>query len=342
MISQTIQQRLEKLAERLERCRQSGQAVCLMPHENIDGDAIGSCLALLLALEQLNIKVFLPLDEPVPSRLDFLPACDRIMPVQQIGRDGNVPEDSLALLIDCSECQRTGKRSELCERFSEHWVIDHHITDRLVSEQEIIDTHAAASAEIVFELIRILEAKYKQTLISHDGAVLLMTALISDTGGFVFSNTSSRSFYMAAELMDHSIQLHDITYRLFRQSTRARIRLMGMIFSDARFFLDNRVVVGVVPAHVMEQLQATDDDLDGIINQLRNVSGVDMALVFREQPDCTIRVNIRSSAAVDASLLARSFGGGGHPRAAGMTLTGQSLSQAEIIVLEKAGEQLSQ
>jgi phosphoesterase RecJ-like protein len=331
--------KIDRLAERLLACRTNEQSVYLYPHVNIDGDALGSALALLLVLDALGVHTCLPLDEPVPPKLDFLPGLDRITWMND--RDGPVcREQTLALLIDCSDPSRLGNRGTLCEKARERWVLDHHIARRLPDDREIVDTRAAAAAELVHDLIRALELLSGRELLDRSCAVLLMTALISDTGGFVFSNTTKRSFAIAADLMDDDLDLRQITYRLFHRSSLARLHLMGRIFSEARFSHSGRIVLALVGQELMQDCNATDDDLDGIIGYLRNVSGVEMAMILRLLPDETIRVNIRSGPEIDAAAFAGSYGGGGHPRAAGMTLAGMSLETAAAALLQKAGELL--
>ncbi|MBP8990169.1 MAG: bifunctional oligoribonuclease/PAP phosphatase NrnA [Clostridia bacterium] len=330
---------IESLAARLAACRKKNEVICLYPHLNLDGDALGSSLALYLALERLGVQVVLPLDEPIPTNLDFLPALDKITKVN--GTDGSEAcEDHLALLIDCHEPSRLGKRQSLCEKSSECWTLDHHIANRPLCSKDVIDPKAAGAAELIYALIRALEHLTGQTLLLRDVAFLLMTALISDTGGFVYSNTTKRTFAIASDLMDDDIDLYWIAHRLFYQSTRARLRLMGLVFSQAVFSDDGRIVIGLVSQEMMQASGATDEDLEGIINYLRDVSGVELAVVLRVQEDGVIRANLRSNSTLDVAQFARQFGGGGHPRAAGMTLENISLEEAAALIMKKAGELL--
>ncbi len=331
-------EQLRQLAYELLGCRETGQTICLFPHVNLDGDALGSCLALRLVLEQLELKVLFWLDEPIPAKLDFLPGLDRIDRIDPAALPTSDLADKLALLLDCSDCQRTGRREALCQAMPRRWVIDHHIPTRPLTERDIVDTSAAACAELVFTLIGLLEEQAQRPLMTPDVATLLMTGLVSDTGSFAYSNTTHKSFAMAARLMEEGLDLVTINSFLFERSSPARLRLMGALFSQAHFYQQGRVLVALVPQALMDSLGASEDDLEGIINQLRSINGVDLALVFRQGDPGQIRVNIRSSERLDAAALARSFGGGGHPRAAGMTVTAASLEDARAAVLEKVGE----
>jgi hypothetical protein len=168
-----------------------------------------------------------------------------------------------------------------------------------------------------------------------------MGAILSDTGGFVFSNTTSNTFRIAAQLMNERLDIRQMTYLLFDETSQTKLRLTGEVFSNARFLSDGRVAIGTVSQEQMRRLGAVDEDLDGLVGQLRSAHGVDVAFMLREMPDGTIRVNIRSDERFVAADFASRFGGGGHPRAAGMTLSGISLQAASEWVAGKAGEELS-
>ncbi len=331
---------IERLADRLLACRQTDETVCIFPHVNIDGDALGSALALLLSLRALGVCACLPLDEPVPAKLDFLPALDQISLLSGSAFPPCSDGRWLALLVDCAQTIRLGQRQALSEQAAERWTLDHHIPRQQPGSQDVIDTSAAAAAELVYDLILALEHKTRLVLLDRVVATLLMAALISDTGGFVYSNTKKKTFAIASQLMDDDINLNEITYRLFHRSSQGRLRLMGRLFSEARFSYGGRVAMATVSPQTMQDCQATDDDLDGIISHLRDVAGVELAVVLRLQAEGEIRVNLRSGASFDVSRFAGQFGGGGHARAAGMTLTQLTLEEAAALILQKAGELL--
>lgn len=316
-------------------------AVYLYPHISVDGDAVGSVLALGLALEKAGVPFLFPLDEAVPPKLAFLPALERVESVdaralatEPAGR----PMQLAALAIDCSGPERLGARRAWYLQAPVHLVLDHHVSDRPAEPGYVIDTTAAAVGELVFELILILGHKTNRSLMDPTIARLLMAAIMSDTGSFVYSNTSARTFYIAAQLIQYPLDLRAITYELFDRSSAAKLRLRGLVFTAAQLSHQDRIIYAAVNEPMMARCQASDHDLDGIIADLRNVSGIDVAFLVRCQPDGTLRVNIRSSERFDAAAFARQFGGGGHPRAAGMTLTGMTLADAAEVIPLKAGE----
>ncbi len=324
----------------LNRAEQDGLVV-LYPHVSVDGDALGSALALYLALEKLGVPSLVLLDETPPAKLSFMPEyqCARVFDEEEFDRLSG--RQSLALAIDCSDAARVGRRQALFESAREKASIDHHKSAGRSEGLRWVETTASATGELIFQLIRLFEEITETQLMDHKIATCLMGAILSDTGGFAFSNTSSSTFRIASELMTEPLDIRQMTYLLFDETSQAKLRLTGDVFSNARFLLDGRIAIGTVSQDLMRRLGAVDDDLDGLVGQLRSAHGVDVSFMLREMPDKTIRVNIRSDNHFDSADFAARFGGGGHPRAAGMTLSGMTLEEAVDWVAGKAGEVLS-
>lgn len=333
---------LDQIADELLACRlPPGPAeVHLYPHVGVDGDALGSCLALLLALAKLGVKARILLDEPIPDRLAFMPGLDQIELFDEEKVAAYAAGQRLALLVDCNDSTRVGRRQILADQSPLLGVLDHHIFVGECGPLRCVDTTASAVGEMTFDLLRVLEKRLQVNLLDLQIATLLMTAIISDTGGFVFSNTSARTFLMAASLMAYDVNLREITYQLFDLTSQSKLRLMGRLFGSARFSRQGRLAVTVANRALLAETGASDGDLEGLVNHLRNVAGVEVAFLVREAPDGSIRVNIRSSDRFNAASFAARFGGGGHARAAGLTLTGVTPDAAADLLLNKAGDLL--
>lgn len=331
---------MDRIIDRLLAMRHEDGAVFLYPHIGIDGDALGSGLALALALRRAGVQVRMPLDEPIPDRLVFLPGLDLVEPYDDSLLDRFSASQRLAMAIDCSDSNRVGRRRALFDLAPEAAALDHHVSGGESGGLRLIDPSAAATGEIVFDLISRLETRLGERLMDEDTEMLLMTSIISDTGGFVYSNTSARTFRTAASLMDGELDLRRITYQLFDMTSQARMRLMGRIFTDARFSHDGRLALALVDQNILASFGATDADLEGVVAHLRNVAGVEVAFLIREIADKTLRVNIRSSDNFNAADFAHAFGGGGHPKAAGLQLRDMDLEAAASLIMQKAGEWL--
>lgn len=331
---------LERIADELAAATRSGSFVGIYPHVGADGDALGSALGLALILRKAGAPALVFTDEPVSPRLDFLPALDLIRVFADLD-DQNWPQDqAIALAVDCMEPQRLGCRMELYLEAPIQAALDHHVSSGESGGLKWIDPEAAATGEIIADLIDLLEIRIGKPLLDQAAAMALITAVISDTGGFVYSNTSARSFAAAAKWMTFGPDLRQITYRLFHETSQSRLRLTGRLFTDAQFLLGGRLVYAQVDQDLLRRMDASDHDLDGIIADLRNVSGVEVAFMFRELPDGGIRINIRSNEHFHAADFARQHGGGGHAKAAGMTVRHKPLSDVVTLVLDQAGRWL--
>jgi len=332
---------LRRIAEALLCLSDQKGLVILYPHVSVDGDALGSALALQFALDKLDVESLVLLDEEPPEKLTFMPGLDRVRVFVESELESLSRRQSLALAVDCSESSRVGRRKPLYDQSSLTAAIDHHKSAGKSTGLKVVETTAAATGELIHALIRQLEKLTECPLIDRPIAICLMGAILSDTGGFVFSNTTSTTFRIASELMNEQIDIREMSYRLFDETSQTKLRLTGEVFSGARFLAGGRIAIGLVSQSLMRRLGAVDEDLDGLVGQLRSARGVDVAFMLRELADGAVRVNIRSDERFDASDFAAHYGGGGHPRAAGMTLTDISLDEAADLVARKAGEVLS-
>lgn len=315
--------------------------VILYPHVSADGDALGSAQALFLALGKLGVSSLVLTDEPPPQKLQFLPAIDQVRVYEESDWTTLEGRQQLAFAVDCADAARTGRRQPLVERAPLMAAIDHHISAGPTIGLRLIETTAAATGELIYELIRLLEEMTDTRLLDRPIATCLMAAIVSDTGSFNFSNTTAQTFRIAASLMEHQVDLVRMSYMMFNRTTQPRLHLTGAVLASARFEMDGRIAIGHVPAGLMQRLGAIDEDLDGLVGQLRSAEGVRVAFLLREVGEGIIRVNIRSSEHFDAARFASRFHGGGHPRAAGLTFTGKTLTEATGLILREAADTLA-
>lgn len=332
--------KLELIANKLVSLQNQPGAVFLFPHVGVDGDALGSSLGLLLALRKVKINCRFLYDEIIPDKYAFLPGFSLIenFDADEVGKYGS--EQLLAIALDCSDAGRTGQRQALFDLAPEVAVMDHHVSGEESGPLCLIRPEAAATGEIIYDLILLLEKALDVNIMDADIATLLMTALLTDTGRFTFTNTTETTFAIAARLMRYQVDLRQITYRIYDMTTMARFRLTGKLLNETWFSDDGRIALVKVDLRLLESFTADESDLDGIVNRLRNVEGVTVAFLLREMKNGQIRVNIRSGEAFNAALFARRFGGGGHERAAGIQFADIDLSAAAQILIEKAGELL--
>ncbi len=299
-------------------------SICILPHVSADGDAIGSSLALGLALKRLNKPVTIVTEESIPSIFDFL------NPKQLIEVFESATDNFDAVLaIDTGDLLRLGSRLKIFENAKVTINIDHHTTNTMFASYNLVETDAAATGEIVFKLIEQLGVE-----IDNQISTCLYVALATDTGGFRFSNTTPVTHQIAADLIRRGANVSDISQRVFDTTTMQKVKLMGIAINSLRLIEGGRIAYISLTDEMMKQVGARDEDCDGIVNIGRNIDGVEVSVFFKQRENGEIKVNFRSKSYVDVSMIANIYSGGGHRMAAGCTIAG-GLEQVREDVLDR-------
>ncbi len=288
----------------------SSPRIYLGTHLRPDGDALGSLLGLALALEASGLQVARLCMHPCPENYCFLPGAERLA-----SQAPDWPAD-LGIAVDCDGLKRLGSVEEAFAALPHLVDIDHHATEQSFGDVRVIDPTAAATAEIVYELILQLGVP-----ITPDIATCLYAGVLTDTGRFSFSNTTPRSFAVAAELVAHGANPAQIADRIYFQRSYASARLLGIALSRLRLDRDGQIISSVLHAADFTETGALQADTEGIIDRIRMVGGPLVAAFFTQTEDGETRVSLRSNGRPDVSRVALKFGGGGHAPAAGCTLT---------------------
>ncbi|NLC56864.1 MAG: bifunctional oligoribonuclease/PAP phosphatase NrnA [Armatimonadetes bacterium] len=313
---------MDPVVRAAEALRAAGR-VLLACHVNPDGDTMGSALALGLALQHAGKKVTLVSPDEVPLPYHFLPGSHQFQ--------RSVPEGDydVAAALDCDGESRMGSAAPAVRRAAQVIEIDHHTgTDRF-GDIVVVDPTAAATGELVFGLLRLLALP-----ITADVATNLYVALMTDTGSFRFANTTARCLRIAAELVDCGADPFRIADHVYETRSRAATLLLGRALASLKLSDDGQIAWGRLTAEDFQQAAATDAETEGIVNHLRAIAGVRVAILLREV-NGKVRVSLRSREPVDVAAVARVFGGGGHRVAAGCTLP-LPLATAERRLLDEA------
>jgi bifunctional oligoribonuclease and PAP phosphatase NrnA len=315
---------LRAIGERLLQARR----VVLVTHVNADGDGIGSQAAVAAWLEGRGIETNVVNPTRVPDSLRFL------LHRPDLVFDGS-PEDAAALIrsadlvlvLDTSEPKRVGALATALDA-GRTLVIDHHPPGpEVVGDLALQDTSAAAAGELVYDLIALFEDE-----IPSPSALGIYVALVSDTGSFRFSNTTPRVHQIAAELLAGGIDPELVFQRLFAILPRRRLELLREALSALDHDPDHGITWIVVPREVVSRLELTSEDFEGLVDHARSLEGTRVAILFRETADGGTKVSLRSSGEADVNRVARRFGGGGHPRAAGADLPAAAGVAVEQVV----------
>ncbi len=303
--------------------------VAIFPHVSADGDAIGSSLALAMALKKAGKDVVVYMEENIPAVYRFLPGTEL---TRFYDPSDEIMDINLAL--DTGDVDRLGTRGEAFFMAPCTINIDHHVTNTRFALLNHVDEVSASTGEIVYTLLKKLKLN-----IDTDMATCLYTAVATDTGGFKYSNTTAETHRIASELVSTGIDIAELSQRIFDNTTYPKLKLTQKAIELLEFYENNRLAVVALSRADLLSMGASDEDCDGIVNIGRSVEGVEVSILVKEKNSEEVRVNLRSKNYVDVSEVAAAFGGGGHKRAAGCTVNG-TLQQVRELLIEAVKDRM--
>lgn len=306
-----------------------GRTVALTTHMNADGDGCGSETALARLLMQRGMKVRIVNPTPWPAMFQFLLGGD----VADMSPKGAAALSGVDVLIvlDVSDVKRLGALTDTVRALQvPKLVIDHHIaTDEPAGTIVLADTAACATGELVFDLAFGIGGEMK---ITEPVAKSLYAAILTDTGGFRFSNTSPRCHAIAAHLLAAGVDAEEMYRQIYASVPVGRLQLLRDALDTLQIDEEKGITWISVPAGALERYDLTSEDLDGIVEHARSIAGTRLALFFRDLGHGKVKVSFRSTGDVDVNRFARRFGGGGHAKASGALVTGGLEEVREKIV----------
>lgn len=290
----------------------ASENIALLPHVSADGDALGSSLALALALVGMGKKISILLEEEIPYIYGFLPWNGLAAVYIKMARLYD-----MAVAIDCGDVDRLGIRKEVFDSAKITGNIDHHPTNTAFAAHNYLDASSSATGEIIYRLLGLLGQKAGKEI-----ATCLYVAITTDTGGFRYSNTTHATHIIAAELIKAGVDVAGVSQKVFDSVSYEKVKLTAEAINSLELFENGKVAVMTVPGELIRKTGAREEDCDGIINTARNIRGVEVAAMLRQSDQGNIKVNLRSNSFVDVSAIAGKYTGGGHKRAAGFTTHG--------------------
>lgn len=286
------------------------KSIAISGHVRPDGDCVGSVMGLYLYLrkEMPGTQIDVYLDKPA----DIFECISHIGDIK-LEFNTNKKYDVFIALDTVPD--RLGDAEQIYQRACKKINIDHHISNRGCSDVNVVEPERSSTAELLYELMN-------PEMIDEEIAKAIYIGIIHDTGVFRYSNTSPRTLQIAAELIKFGFDHSAIAEETFFEKTYLQTQIMGRAVLESMRFLNDRCIVSVVSRRMMEFYRVTPKDLDGIVNQLQSVKGVDCTIFMYETGTMEYKVSMRSNGKVDVSAVAVKFGGGGHVRAAGCTMNG--------------------
>ncbi len=299
------------------------QRFVIISHVRPDGDALGSELALGLSLRELGKEVEIWNEEGMLEKYSFLPHADLLSKPPPAPRDFDV-----AIALDTAAQNRLGTAGQAV-RNTKVWInIDHHPSNPRYGDLVHIDPNSPATGQILFEMLH-AEALPMNPAIAEN----LYAAISTDTGSFQYPNTTARTFEIAAELVRCGVDVGKISRQIYESFPRRRIELLRELLATMRFEANGRIASFSLSLQTAERLAVLPEDNEGLIDHLRAIQGVIVAVFFEELAEGKVRVSMRSkSEAADVCTICQRFGGGGHTLAAGARVLG-TLPEVETRVL---------
>ena len=295
---------------KLETMIDQAGSIVILGHVNPDGDCVGSCLAVYNYIKEWDsTKAVTVRLERAPSKFSYLSGFDAIE------TEAGEETYDLCICLDSSDEERLGDFKSCFDRSAKTICIDHHITNRGYAQENVIDGHASSACEVVY-------GQLDESRISKRVAECIYTGIIHDTGVFKYSNTSRKTMEIAGRMMEKGIDFGTIIDGSFYKKTYMQSQILGRALLESITFLDGRCIFSVVRKKDMDFYGVEKSDLDGIVDQLRVIDGIECAIFLYETGIHQFKVSLRSNSIVDVSRIAAYFGGGGHVRAAGCTMSG--------------------
>jgi len=328
---ETMEQRASETPERiLARLVAESDRILLCVHNNPDGDAVGSLLGLARVLRLQGKAPVAYCPDGVPRTLLFLPGAGDV----SASLDGEEPFD-LTILMDTADDNLLPVGFPEAARRGVLFVVDHHMTHGDLGDH-VIRRDVSAVGELLFDLARELVWP-----MDREAAQCFYTSIVADTGSFRYTSTTPRTHMAAAELISMGADPWDAATALFESFPLQRQRLLAAVVGTLAVSGDGRYAQLHCTPEMLRECGATKADLDGMVNLGRAVQGVEIAAMFRVEPEGHVKVSFRSKGNVDVSSLAARFGGGGHRNASGASVYGKTLDEVRSMVNEAAGELLA-
>jgi len=306
---------LSLLAEAMKK----EEHLVIVGHAVPDGDCVGSLLGLFWGLQQLQKRVEAYLADKVPAHYHYLAGSDQIKIAGE-----PLPEGTCVVFVDCGDEERVGESFlPLLAGRGITFNLDHHRGNPLFGDYNYVDAEAAATAEIIYELLLALSVS-----ITPDIAQALFAGIVMDTGNFLNGNTTARSLRIAADLLDAGVNIDRSRICLFESKSPAEVALMARALDNLEISPDGAMSWISLSYDEVAAVGALELFPETLINYTRMIDGVEVGMLFREIKPGTVKIGFRSKGQVDVASLARQFGGGGHLQAAGAR---QSGSLPEVI-----------
>lgn len=314
----------------LSKIIESGSSCLIIPHKSPDGDCLGTSLSLANFFMKNDCEIHVLIDETIPTSFRFLNIPLTLTSEEFILKNLSV---DYAIIIDTSDIERVGTTKEVLDRCSQKVVIDHHKTNKHFGDYNIVEMTSSVG-ELLYQIYA--EMNY---MIDEIDAVGLYTSIVTDTGNFRYSNTTSSTLRIVSKLFETGFNFEDINRRIYGNQELVKVKLRSEALSNMQLYNNNKIVILEVTQELLKSTGCEMFHSDGIVEAGRDISGVEVSILLKEISKDIIKVSMRSKEYLDVSEVSLMFRGGGHSRAAGCTIN-KPLNEAKELILFEISERL--
>ena len=304
-----------------------GEKFLITAHVRLDGDALGSELALYLMLKDLGKEAVICNQDATPEHYRFLPAAERIVHELE-----NIEKYDVAFILDCSELDRVGKISGDIVRVKTLVNIDHHMSNGGFCKLRLLDPKASSTGELLYRLMRKMHVKMTKDICTN-----LYAAILTDTGGFRYSSTHQETLRAAGDLVEGGADPQWISENIYESDPPVKLQLLSRVLETLTLDMATKTASLVVTQQHLQDTGAMMEHTDGFIDIPRTVKGIDIAMLYTQTEGNHFKLSLRSKGKVNVEKIARKFGGGGHINAAACRIEG-NIDEIKRRVLEAVRE----
>ncbi len=309
---------LDNILEEIKKA----ESIVILTHENPDGDAVGSSIAMYLGLKEIGKTPDIIIPE-FPRAFENLPG------IENIKKESDIENYDLAIALDTASIKMLNGYSKYFEDAKTKIVIDHHSSNTMFGDYNYVDQDSPACAQLLLVLFN-----YFNIEVSKEIGTAILAGIITDTGGFRYDGVTAETFELVAALCKKGVKVSKVYQKVFASTSKSKF-FLHRIALDRLELLDNeKIAFTYITKNDENSVGAENGDYDGIVEQGRDIEGVEISIFLREI-EKGIKASLRSKDYVNVSELCRIFGGGGHIRAAGCTIPG-TIEQVKTQILNQA------
>jgi len=309
----------------------------IFTHIHMDGDTLGASIAFADAMREIGREAYVVVGEELPRTLELVKTTSVVNASDASLRTDKWEEAPyLAIAMDFAEISRLEGREELFSGAAESLCIDHHVTSSPNCKYSYIEPGAAATAELVYRLLR-----SEDLPVTERAATALYVGIVTDTGRFQYSNTTPETHIITSELLKAGADFKSAYREIYQNIKAEKLLVQNAMLNTLDIFAGGKAVMAYVRHNILAELNAGEDETDGMSEVLRGIIGVEVSVFLKERPDGKIKGSMRSKEWFDVAALAAEFGGGGHKRAAGFS-SDMSMEEVCLLIKDKLSARLEQ